>query len=91
VTIEELHRFVQMTCKWPVGTKIAKQFYDKDGTAKWFDGIMRKYINDGDLYWILYSDGDMEDLNAAEMQQAVEDYKTHFGGADDIAATVAIS
>jgi hypothetical protein len=39
----------------------------------------------------MYSDGDMEDLDAVEMQQAVEDYKKQFGSADDTGATAAIS
>ena len=54
------------------GTKVAKQF---DG--EWFEGVIRKYYAEEDLYWVLYSDGDSEDLDANEARQAMEDYRQH--------------
>ena len=53
-------------------TKIAKQF---DGV--WFEGLIRRYDAEEGLYWVLYSDGDSEDLDEREVQQAIEDYRQH--------------
>jgi hypothetical protein len=59
-------------CQFPVGTKVAKKF---DGI--WYGGAVRRYDADDDLYWVLYRDGDSEDMDCDEVQQAVQDYKQH--------------
>jgi hypothetical protein len=43
-----------------------------------------KYINEEneDLYWIIYSDGDDDDFEGGEMQEGIDNYRTHFGGTD---------
>jgi hypothetical protein len=66
-----------MNGKWTLGTQVAKQF-DVDGVLTWFEGEYCKYYNDWDedLYWIVYSDGDCEDLTAVEMQQTVECFRS---------------
>jgi hypothetical protein len=76
---EEVEADKHSSGKWPLGTKVAKQFGEER-----FEGTYRKYHNDEDedLYWIVYSDGDHEDFNAVEMQQGVKDYRTHFIGTD---------
>jgi hypothetical protein len=61
--------------KWAIGTRVAKQFDDGDGNLKWFEGTLLEYHED--YHWIVYSDGDSEDLDANEMQQAVENYRLH--------------
>jgi hypothetical protein len=71
----------QYTGKWPIGTKVARFF---DTVGEWFAGEVKKYINEEneDLYWIIYSNGDKEDFDAGEMQEGVDNYRTHFGGTD---------
>jgi hypothetical protein len=59
-------------CQFPVGTKVAKKFDDE-----WYEGVVRRYDADDDLYWVLYTDGDSEDMDCDEAQQAVQDYKQH--------------
>jgi hypothetical protein len=54
------------------GTKVAKQFGDE-----WFEGSMLKYDAESDLYWVLYTDGDSEELDADEARQGVLDHKQH--------------
>lgn len=61
-----------------VGTKLAKQF-----DTTWFQGTVRRYDAAEDLYWILYSDGDSEELDSQELQQAVRDYKQHMQHDED--------
>eukprot|EP00953_Heterococcus_sp_UTEX-ZZ885_P006299 3854-Heterococcus_DN1.PRE.1 len=57
-------------CQFPLGTKVAKKFDDE-----WYEGAVRRYDTDDDLYWVLYIDGDSEDMDFDEVQQAVQDYK----------------
>jgi hypothetical protein len=53
-------------------TKVAKLFDDV-----WFEGTVRKYDAHDDLYWVLYSDGDSEELDPTEVRQAKQDYKEY--------------
>jgi hypothetical protein len=62
---------------WPLGTKVAKQF-----DTQWFNGTVRKYDAAEHLYWILYDDGDSEDMEVHEVQAAVNDYHAHAGVLD---------
>ena len=59
-------------CQFPVGTKVAKEF---DG--EWYEGAVRRYDAGDDLYWVLYTDGDSEDMDCDEVQQTVQDYKRY--------------
>jgi hypothetical protein len=62
---------------FPVGTKVAKQFEDSDQQLVWFEGAMKR-IDEGDkLYWVLYTDGDSEDMDEAEVRDAVHNYRVH--------------
>jgi hypothetical protein len=54
--------------KYPFGTKVAKFFH---GTK--YEGELLGFDAKEDYYWILYSDGDSEDLNYAEMYKAVQE------------------
>jgi hypothetical protein len=58
--------------EYTLGTKVAKQF-----DSVWFQGTIRRYDAEDDLYWVLYSDGDSEDLDADEVRKAVQNYKEH--------------
>jgi hypothetical protein len=65
-----LLRLLQVNrCKYPFGTKVAKFF---DGTR--YEGELLGYDAKEDYYWILYSDDDFEDLDYAEMYQAVQEH-----------------
>jgi hypothetical protein len=55
--------------KYSFGTKMAKFFH---GTR--YEGELLGYDAKEDYHWILYSDGDYEDLNYAEMYQAVQEH-----------------
>jgi hypothetical protein len=60
---------------YPIGTKVAKQFDGADGQLVWFEGLVQRF--DEDLYWVLYSDGDSEDMDTDEVRDAVQNYKLH--------------
>jgi hypothetical protein len=60
---------------YPVGTKVAKQFDGADGQLVWFEGVVQRF--DEELYWVLYSDGDSEDMDTDEVRDAVQNYKLH--------------
>jgi hypothetical protein len=62
---------------YPIGTKVAKQFDGPAGELVWFEGVVQRYDEEDGLYWILYSDGDSEDMNEAEVREAVHDYRVH--------------
>jgi hypothetical protein len=55
--------------KYPLGTKVAKQFHEGK-----FEGELRGYNAQEDFYFILYKDGDSEDLDCVEMDQAVQEH-----------------
>src|SRR5688500_17972526 len=55
---------------FPVCTRVAKQCDGADGELVWFEGEVQRY--DEDLYWVLYSDGDSEDMDASEVRDAVD-------------------
>jgi hypothetical protein len=58
--------------RWPIGTKVLKQF-----GAEWFEGAILRYDGEDELYWILYDDGDSEDMELQEVEKAIADYKSH--------------
>jgi hypothetical protein len=62
---------------FPVGTKVAKQFDGADGELVWFEGEVQRYDKQDDIYWILYGDGDSEDMDASEVRDAVGSYRVH--------------
>jgi Lamin-B receptor of TUDOR domain len=62
---------------FPVGTKVAKQFENNDQQLVWFEGAVQRYDEDDNLYWVLYSDGDSEDMNEAEVRDAAHNYRVH--------------
>jgi hypothetical protein len=75
---------------FPVGTKVAKQFEGDDQQLEWFEGAIEKIDEDHKLYWVLYTDGDSEDMDEAEVRDAVHIYRVHlqqnegtFGAADE--------
>jgi hypothetical protein len=39
--------------------------------------VVQKYDEDDDLYWVLYSDGDSEDMNEPDVRIAVLDHRAH--------------
>jgi hypothetical protein len=55
--------------KYPFGTKVAKFFH---GTR--YEGELLGYDAKEDYFWILYSDGDSNELDYAEMYQAVQEH-----------------
>jgi hypothetical protein len=79
---------------FPVGTKVAKQFEGDDQQLEWFEGAIEKIDEDHKLYWVLYTDGDSEDMDEAEVRDAVHNYRVHlqqnevtFGAADEVASS----
>jgi hypothetical protein len=47
---------------FPIGTKVAKQFEGDDQQLEWFEGAIERIDEDDKLYWVLYTDGDSEDM-----------------------------
>jgi hypothetical protein len=75
---------------FPIGTKVAKQFEGDDQQLEWFEGAIERIDEDDKLYWVLYTDGDSEDMDEAEVRDAVHAYIMHlqqnkvaFGAADE--------
>jgi hypothetical protein len=62
---------------FPVGTKVAKQFEGDDQQLVWFEGAVQRIDEDDKLYWVLYTDGDSEDMDEAEVRDAVHNYRVH--------------
>eukprot|EP00953_Heterococcus_sp_UTEX-ZZ885_P006336 3873-Heterococcus_DN1.PRE.1 len=62
---------------FPVGTKVAKQFEGDDQQLEWFAGAIQRFDEDDKLYWVLYTDGDSEDMDEAEVRDAVHNYRVH--------------
>jgi hypothetical protein len=62
---------------FPIGTKIAKQFEGDDQQLEWFEGAIERFDEDDKLYWVLYTDGDSEDMEEAEVRDAVHNYRVH--------------
>lgn len=52
---------------FPVGTKVAKQFEDNYQQLVWFEGAVQRFDEDDNLSWKLYTDGDSEDMEEAEV------------------------
>jgi Lamin-B receptor of TUDOR domain len=63
---------------FPLGTKVAKQFEGDDQQLEWFEGAIERFDEDDKLYWVLYTDGDSEDMDEAEVRDAVHNYRGHF-------------
>jgi hypothetical protein len=59
--------------RWPIGTRVLKQF----GT-EWFEGAILRYDVEDELHWILYDDGDSEDMDFDEVEKAITAYKSHY-------------
>jgi hypothetical protein len=62
---------------YPIGTNVAQQFDGADGELVWFEGAVHRFDEEEDLYWVLYSDDDSEEMEAAEVREAVHSYKAH--------------
>jgi hypothetical protein len=62
---------------FPINTKLAKQFEGDDQKLVWFEGTIQRFDEDDNLYWILYTDGDSEDMEEAEVRDAVHNYRVH--------------
>jgi uncharacterized protein with PIN domain len=78
---------------FPIGTKVAKQFEGDDQQLVWFEGTIQRFDEDDNLYWVLYTDGDSEDMEEAEVRDAVHNYRVHLqeddvtvGAADEAAS-----
>jgi hypothetical protein len=68
-TLHILYLLQVSRSKYPLGTKVAKQFHGKR-----YEGELRGYDALEDYYCIYYEDGDSDELDCAEMDQAVQDY-----------------
>ena len=73
---------------YAIGTKVAKQFDGAAGELVWFEGVVQRYDDDDNLYWVLYSDGDSEDMTQCEVRDAVHDYKVHMQQQEEPVAEV---
>src|SRR5687767_8520555 len=62
---------------FPIGIKVAKQFDGANGELVWFRGEVQRHDKQDDLYWILYGDGDSEDMEECEVRDAVRNYRVH--------------
>jgi hypothetical protein len=62
---------------YAIGTNVAKQFEGDDGELVWFKGVVQRFDEASDLYWVLYSDGDSEDMDTDEVRDAVQNYRVH--------------
>jgi hypothetical protein len=60
---------------YPIGTKVAKQFDGANGELVWFDGVVQRFEEEEGLYWVLYSEGDSEDMHESEARDGVHDHK----------------
>jgi hypothetical protein len=83
---------------FPVGTKVAKQFEGDDQQLEWFEGAIQRFDEDDKLYWVLYTDGDSEDMDEAEVRDAVHNYRVHlqqnevaFGAADEAVSSAPLT
>jgi hypothetical protein len=47
---------------------------------------VQRYEKEDDLYWVLYSDGDSEDMDASEVRNAVDNYRVHLQPQEEIVA-----
>jgi Lamin-B receptor of TUDOR domain len=76
--------------QFPIGTKVAKQFDGDDQQLVWFEGTIQRFDEDDNLYWVLYTDGDSEDMEEAEVRDAVHNYRVHLQE-DDVTGSAATS
>jgi hypothetical protein len=56
---------------------VAKHFDGADGDLVWFTGVVQMFDQEEGLYWVLYSDGDSEEMEADEVREAVHNYRVH--------------
>jgi hypothetical protein len=75
---------------FPIGTKVAKQFEGDDQQLVWFEGTTQRFDEDDNLYWVLYTDGDSEDMEEAEVRDAVHNYRVHLQQ-DEVTVSAAAS
>jgi hypothetical protein len=73
---------------YPIGTKVAKQFDAAGGELVWFEGMVQRYDEEDGLYWVLYSDGDSEDMYETEVRDAVHNYRVHVQQQEEAVAEV---
>jgi Lamin-B receptor of TUDOR domain len=73
---------------YTIGTKVAKQFHDAAGELVWYEGVVQRYDEEDDLWWVLYNDGDSEDMNESEVRDAVHDYRLHVQQQEEAVAEV---
>jgi hypothetical protein len=73
---------------YAIGTHVAKQFEGDSGELVWFEGIVKKFDEEANLYWVVYSDGDSEDMEADEVLTAVQNYTVHMQ--QDVSAEAAV-
>jgi Lamin-B receptor of TUDOR domain len=71
---DDVHSTVSSLSLFPIGTKVAKQFEGDDQQLVWFEGTIQRFDEDDNLYWVLYTDGDSEDMDAAEVRDAAVMY-----------------
>jgi hypothetical protein len=62
---------------FPIGTKVAKEFENNEQQLVWFEGAVQRFDEEDNLYWVLYTDGDSEDMDEAEVRDAVHYYRVH--------------
>jgi uncharacterized protein with PIN domain len=92
---DDVHSAVESTLsQFPIGTQVAKQFEGDDQQLVWFEGTIQRFDEDDELYWVLYTDGDSEDMDEAEVRDAVHNYRVHLqqddvvvGAADEAASS----
>jgi Lamin-B receptor of TUDOR domain len=75
---------------FPIGTKVAKQFEGDDQQLVWFEGTIQRFDENDNLYWVLYTDGDSEDMEEAEVRDAVHNYRVHLQE-DDVTVSDTVS
>jgi hypothetical protein len=56
---------------FPIGTTVAKQFDGDDEQLVWFEGVGQRFDEGEDLCWVLYSDGDSEEMEESEVREEV--------------------
>jgi Lamin-B receptor of TUDOR domain len=87
---DDVQSTVSSLSQFPIGTKVAKQFEGDDRQLVWFEGTIERFDEDDNLYWVLYTDGDSEDMEEAEVRDAVHNYRMHLQQ-DDVTVGVTTS
>jgi hypothetical protein len=88
---DDVHSTVESRLSlFPIGTQVAKQFESDDQQLVWFEGTIQRFDEDDSLYWVLYTDGDSEDMEEAEVRDAVHNYRVHLQQ-DDVTVGITTS